>query len=181
MGAYAGAARRRVHLATVFLGLPSGNFLGSRRARQVHIPQIGLHLTQPLSMWMVPRHGPAAQISTRKYRWAGSSQGVAPHDNRGVVGAHELCRYDLSQLSLPGYHVILVMPPVAKDSMKRHSTEGVQPPCQQSESRTCKNTVRSAGPACEKHEPSSFCTSIGSATHLHPSNSSRSRLVRVVD
>ena len=44
MGAYAGAARRRVHLATGLLGSPSGHRLGSRQARHAHILQIGLRL-----------------------------------------------------------------------------------------------------------------------------------------
>ena len=46
-GAYAGAARRRVHLATVLLRPPSGNRAGRRQARHARILQIGLHLTQP--------------------------------------------------------------------------------------------------------------------------------------
>ena len=44
MGAYAGAARRRVHRATVLPRPPSGHRPGRRQAR---ILQIGLHLAQP--------------------------------------------------------------------------------------------------------------------------------------
>ena len=44
MGAYAGAARRRVHLATV-LRPPSGHRPGRRQARHAHISQIGHYLT----------------------------------------------------------------------------------------------------------------------------------------
>ena len=47
MGAYAGAARRRVHLATVLLCPPSGHRPGRRQARHARIRQIGLNLTQP--------------------------------------------------------------------------------------------------------------------------------------
>ena len=45
MGAYAGAARRRVHLVILFIRPPSGYRPGRRRARHAHIPQIGLHMT----------------------------------------------------------------------------------------------------------------------------------------
>ena len=41
MGAYAGAARRRVHLATVLLGPPSGHRPGRSQARHARILQIG--------------------------------------------------------------------------------------------------------------------------------------------
>ena len=44
LGAYAGAVRRRVHLATVLLRPPSGHRPGRRQARHVHILQIGLRL-----------------------------------------------------------------------------------------------------------------------------------------
>ena len=40
MGAYAGAARRRVHLAPVLLRPPSGHRPGRRQARHARIPQI---------------------------------------------------------------------------------------------------------------------------------------------
>ena len=65
VGAYAGAARRRVHLATVLLRPPSGHRPGRRQARHARILQIGLHLTQPRSVWAPPRHGPAPRISIR--------------------------------------------------------------------------------------------------------------------
>ena len=41
MGAYAGAARRRVHIATVFLRPPSGHRPGRRQAHHAHILQAG--------------------------------------------------------------------------------------------------------------------------------------------
>ena len=44
MGAYAGAARRRVHLVTVLLRLPSGHSPDRRQARHACILQIGLRL-----------------------------------------------------------------------------------------------------------------------------------------
>ena len=44
MAAYAGAARRRVHLVTVLLGPLSGHRPGRRQARHVHIIQISLRL-----------------------------------------------------------------------------------------------------------------------------------------
>ena len=47
MGAYAGAARRRVHLATVLIRPPSGHRQDRRQARHADILKIGLHLTQP--------------------------------------------------------------------------------------------------------------------------------------
>ena len=66
MGAYAGAVRRRVHLATVLLRSPSGRRPGKRQDRHARIPQIRLHLTQLWSVWTPPRHGPAPRITTRK-------------------------------------------------------------------------------------------------------------------
>ena len=57
MGAYDGAARRRIHLATVLLVPPSGHRPDRRQARHAGIHPIGLHLT--LSLWTPPRHGPA--------------------------------------------------------------------------------------------------------------------------
>ena len=44
MGTYAGAARRRVHLATVLLGPPPGHRPDRRQARHARILQIGLRL-----------------------------------------------------------------------------------------------------------------------------------------
>ena len=73
VGAYAGAARRRIHLATVFLRPPFGHRPGRRQARHARILHIGLHLTQSWSLWMPLRHGPAPRIWTRKGQWAGSS------------------------------------------------------------------------------------------------------------
>ena len=64
--AYAGAARRRVHLATILPRSPSGHRPGRRQARHARILQIGLHLTQPRSVCTPPRHGPASWITTRK-------------------------------------------------------------------------------------------------------------------
>ena len=51
-----GAARRRVHLATVLLRPPSGHRPGRRQARYAYIFQIGLHLMQPFSTRTTPRH-----------------------------------------------------------------------------------------------------------------------------
>ena len=58
MGAYIGAARRRVHIAMVLLRPPSGHRPGRRQARRAHILRIGLHLTQPRNMRAATRHGP---------------------------------------------------------------------------------------------------------------------------
>ena len=44
---HAGAARGRNHFTTVLLRSPSGYCQGRGHARHAHIPQIGLHLTQP--------------------------------------------------------------------------------------------------------------------------------------
>ena len=63
MGAYAGAARRRVHLATVFLAPSSGHRQGRCQARHAHIPQIGLYLTQPWSLRTSTRLGPVGFLS----------------------------------------------------------------------------------------------------------------------
>ena len=93
MGAYAGAARRCVHPATVLLRPPSDHRPRRRQARHAHIIQIGLHLTKPrstraaLSMVQPPgsRQG--------SIRWAGSSAGSRnAQARRGVIDAHELCR-----------------------------------------------------------------------------------------
>ena len=66
MGAYAGAARRGVHLATVLLRPPSDHRPGGRQARHARIPQIGLHPTPPRGVWAPPRHGPAPRISRER-------------------------------------------------------------------------------------------------------------------
>ena len=47
VGTYAGAARRRVYLATVIPRPPSGHRTGRRQARHARILQIGFRLTQP--------------------------------------------------------------------------------------------------------------------------------------
>ena len=44
LGAYAGAARRCVHIATILLRPPSSHRPGRRQARHTHILQIGLRL-----------------------------------------------------------------------------------------------------------------------------------------
>ena len=79
MGAYAGAARRRVHRATVLLRPPSDHRPGKRQARHAHIPQKGLNLTQTLNLWTCPRYGPTTRISTRK------------HPNGGILDAWMHC------------------------------------------------------------------------------------------
>ena len=53
VGAYAGAARRRV-LATVLLRPPSGHRPGRRQARHAHIVQIGLRLADAQADAMPP-------------------------------------------------------------------------------------------------------------------------------
>ena len=62
MGAYGGATRRRVYLATILHRPPSGQRPGPLCA----YPSDTLHLTQPWSLCTHSRHGPAARISTRK-------------------------------------------------------------------------------------------------------------------
>ena len=47
MGAYGGAARRLMQVATVLPRPPSGHRPGGRQARHVRILQKGLHLTPP--------------------------------------------------------------------------------------------------------------------------------------
>ena len=66
MGAYAGAARRRVHLPTVLLLPPSGHRPDRRQVRYARILQIGFHLTQTWCLWTPPRHGQPPRISAGK-------------------------------------------------------------------------------------------------------------------
>ena len=75
VGAYAGAARRCVHIATILHRPPSAQRPDRRRARYAHIPQVALHLTQPRSLCTASRDGPAPRISTRKNLMGGSSAG----------------------------------------------------------------------------------------------------------
>ena len=85
MGAYAGAARRRVHLATVLLKPPSGHRPGRRQARHARLLRIGLHLTQRVgapSAWTSP-----SDLDRKESDGRDPPQGVAPHAHRGVVGA----------------------------------------------------------------------------------------------
>ena len=56
MGAYNGAARRRVHLVTVLFQPPPGHRPVKRQARHARILQIGLHLTQSRSERAAARH-----------------------------------------------------------------------------------------------------------------------------
>ena len=93
MGAYAGAARRRFHLATVLLRPPSGHRPGRHQARHAHI----LQNRPPLDATMKRVDAPSAWSSTSDLDKKESDgrdppQGVAPHVHRGVVGAPELCR-----------------------------------------------------------------------------------------
>ena len=92
MGAYAEAARHRVHLATVLLRSPSCLRPDRRQARHAHILQIGLHLTQPRSIRAAPKHGPASRIPTES-DGQDPLRGFASHALRGAVGAHELWRW----------------------------------------------------------------------------------------
>ena len=77
VGTYAGAARRRVHLATVLLRPPSGHCSGTRQVRHVHILHIGLRLAiaqtdarpamtisfRQASVWPSPRQTPSPPCS----------------------------------------------------------------------------------------------------------------------
>ena len=53
MGAYTGAARRRVHIATVLLRSPSGHRPGRRRTLVAQIFKNGLHLRFQLESWVI--------------------------------------------------------------------------------------------------------------------------------
>ena len=87
MGAYTGAARRRVHLATVLPQPPS-----ERQARHAHILRIGLRLAIAQTPGR-PRHGSSpSDVDKIESDEQDPPQGVAPHAHKGVVGAHELCR-----------------------------------------------------------------------------------------
>ena len=66
VGAYAGAERRRVHLATVLLQPPTSHCPDRRQVRHAHILQIGLHLTQTLSTRAASRHGSATRTPQKK-------------------------------------------------------------------------------------------------------------------
>ena len=89
IGVYAGAARRRVHLATVLPRPPSGHRPGRRQARHARILQIGLHLKHVYvpSAWSSP-----SDLEKKEADGQDPPQGVAPHAHRGAVGTHELCR-----------------------------------------------------------------------------------------
>ena len=83
----------------------------------------------------------------------------------------------LLQTLLISVQLCILMPSVTKDLVKRHNTKGVQYPSRlagQSPGLTGIKQNREDQRA--KLGPSSFCTSIGSATHVRPANSSRSRL-----
>ena len=90
MGAYTGAARHRAHLVTVLLRPPSGHRPGKRRARSAHILQIGIHLTQPWSLWTPPRHDLALRISTEK-------------NPMGGIRRMESLHMPIDQISQPNY------------------------------------------------------------------------------
>ena len=91
MGA-SGAARRRVHLVTVFLRLPSGYSPGRRQTRHARIIQIGLHLTQTRSVWTpLPARPTPSDLDKKQSDGRDPPQGFAPHDHRDVVDAPELC------------------------------------------------------------------------------------------
>ena len=113
MGTNAGAARRRIHLATVLLRPPSGHRPGRRQARHAHILQIGprLAIDQADATSVIPYPSdrtPPYAITKRvdsPSTWTSPSdldrkesdgrdppQGVEPHAHRGVIGAPELCR-----------------------------------------------------------------------------------------
>ena len=97
MGAYAGAARRCVHLTTVLLRPPV--WQSPRQTPGPPCPYTSeLHLTQPWSMWTPSRHGPAPRISTRKNPVGGkpyASMGTCPttplwaHAHKGVVAGDQ--------------------------------------------------------------------------------------------
>ena len=59
VGTYAGAARHRVHLATLLLRPPSGHRPDRRLARLVHILQIRLYLTQARNKRTAFSYGPS--------------------------------------------------------------------------------------------------------------------------
>ena len=66
MGAYAGAVRRYVHIATVLPQPPSGHRPVRRQARHARVLQIGLNLTQPRSTRATPQYGLATRIPSRQ-------------------------------------------------------------------------------------------------------------------
>ena len=97
VGTYAGAARRRVHLAPVLLWSPSGDRPGRRQARHARILQIG-HKHEACgrpSAW-----SSHSDLDEKESDERDPPQGVAPHAHRGVVGAHA---GDLFQSSLPEF------------------------------------------------------------------------------
>ena len=129
IGAYARAARRRVHLATILLRPPSGDRPGRRQDRHAHIPQIGLQLTQPWSLWTSLGHVSATRIPTRKIPIGGILRRELSHMPMEAWLALTNYAGDLSQPSFPEYQVNIVMPSVDKDSAKRRSNKEVHSPC----------------------------------------------------
>ena len=67
VGTYAGAARRRVHLATVLPRPPSGHRPGRRQARHTRFLQIGLYLTQPSASSIILNPSMTAAIFLMSY------------------------------------------------------------------------------------------------------------------
>ena len=73
MGAYAGAGRRRVHLAAVLLRPPSGHRPSRRQAHHAHIFHESLSMVR------------SSDLDEKEFDRRDPPQGVAPHARRGVV------------------------------------------------------------------------------------------------
>ena len=128
--ARSGAIRRSSasHLATVLLRPPSGHQPGRRQGAHARILQVGLHLTQPWSVWTPPSAWFSPSDLDKKNPVGGILRRESRHKPRGVVGSRTML--DLFQANLPEYQIIrhIVILSVTKDTAKRHSTKGFQLP-----------------------------------------------------
>ena len=90
MEAYAGAARRRVHLATVFFGLRPSPNQAARPAMPVSLRRLHRRNQETCGRTLVMVSN--ADLDKKGSDGRDSPQGVSPDAHRCVVAAYELCR-----------------------------------------------------------------------------------------
>ena len=124
-----------------------------------------------------------SRISLRKDTTGGILRKQSRHMPREMLMALTNYASELSRASLPEYHVFrhIIMPSVPKDSAMRLSTKRVQSLSSPVRVRVSQEYSETGRTSERTNQPSSFCTSTGSATHLRPANSSRPTLDPVVD